>query len=409
MNTLLLAITALALVVLVALVLRPLQDEEQPKQEEDERISPLLRGINYLLSDEPDRALQEMVQVARLRSEAADVYMALGEMFRSRGEIGRAVRIHQNLLARPDLPQSIHLQAHVALAIDFQTGGLLDRALGQYQKALDIQSDHAVALEASLRIREQSREWMLAEDVLSRLERVRNASYSLRRAYLFSEKARQCFGEGDWETAHQDALRALELDAACAPARMVEIDLDLRQANDDGAEAGVRLLWQQACEHFPLVIPSLLQAEEFYSTRGQDVLRELCLKSERLKSKKTESNDIEPDNMVLGSTESNHADAGHMELMLAWIEALAQYRSPQEAQTLCDTLGFKPTSLRQSLRLHAVLGNEEDMLTGFARQWRKTAKNYACEQCGVEVVEVRWQCPQCHAWGTLHPKAEENI
>jgi len=73
MNTLLLAITAIALVVFVALVLRPLQEAEQPKQEEDERISPLLRGINYLLSDEPDLALQEMVQVARLRSEAADV------------------------------------------------------------------------------------------------------------------------------------------------------------------------------------------------------------------------------------------------------------------------------------------------------------------------------------------------
>jgi len=119
MNTLLLASTAIALVVLVSLVLRPRQEQKDSQQEEDERISPLLRGINYLLSDKPDLALQEMVQVARLRSEAADVYMALGEMFRSKGEIGRAVRIHQNLLARPDLPQSLHLQAHVALRIGF--------------------------------------------------------------------------------------------------------------------------------------------------------------------------------------------------------------------------------------------------------------------------------------------------
>lgn len=100
MNTILLAVTAIALVVLVALLLRPVQKGSEARVEEDERISPLLRGINYLLSDEPDRALQEMVQVARLRSEAAEVYMALGEMFRSKGEIGRAVRIHQNLLAR---------------------------------------------------------------------------------------------------------------------------------------------------------------------------------------------------------------------------------------------------------------------------------------------------------------------
>ncbi len=124
MNTLLLAITAGALVVLVALMLRPLQKEAEEKPKEDARISPLLRGINFLLSDEPDRALQEMVQVARLRSEAADVYMALGEMFRSKGEIGRAVRIHQNLLARPDLPSGMYLQVHLALAQDFQTLGV---------------------------------------------------------------------------------------------------------------------------------------------------------------------------------------------------------------------------------------------------------------------------------------------
>lgn len=379
MNTLLLAITALALVVLVALVLRPIQEDVEPKQEEDERISPLLRGINYLLSDEPDLALQEMVQVARLRSEAADVYMALGEMFRSRGEIGRAVRIHQNLLARPDLPKEIHLQAHVALAIDFQTGGLLDRALVQYQKALDIQSDHAAALEASLRIREQSREWLQAEELLSRLERVRNVSYGSHRAYLFAEVARQRFDENDLENACSDASRALELDIACAPARIVEIDLALKKENLDTAETGVRELWKQAREHFPLVIPSLLQHQTFYQTRGVNLLRELW------------------------------ADGHDAELMLAWIEALALARTVSEAQMLRDELSFRPQSLRQSLRLNATLGDESDVHTTFARQWRKTARNYACEECGVEVVEVRWQCPQCHSWGTLHPKAEEKV
>jgi len=379
MNTLLLAITALALVVLVALVLRPVQQEKEPKQEEDERISPLLRGINYLLSDEPDRALQEMVQVARLRSEAADVYMALGEMFRSRGEIGRAVRIHQNLLARPDLHKSIHLQAHVALAIDFQTGGLLDRALMQYQKALDMQSDHAVALEASLRIREQSSEWLLAEELLSRLERVRDESYASHRAYLFAEVARQHLEQGDVDAAHKDAARALELDAACAPARIVDIELALQQPDDAAAEAGIRALWQQAREHFPLVMALILQHEAFYQSCGKAVLHDLW--------------------------HDNH----DVELVLAWIETLAQYHSTTEAQALCDELEFTPQALRQSLRLNAILGDAADVHTGFARQWRKTAKNYTCEQCGVEVVEVRWQCPQCHCWGSLHPKVEDKI
>ena len=380
MNTILLAITAIALVVLVALVLRPLQESTvEPAKEEDERVSPLLRGINYLLSDEPDLALKEMVQVARLRSEAADVYMALGEMFRSKGEIGRAVRIHQNLLARPDLPKSLHLQAHLALATDFKTGGLLDRALYQYQKALDIQSDHAGALEACLRIREQSHEWLLAEELLSRLERVRNASYSSHRAYLFAEMARQGLTQGNAEEARTYAVRALELDEACAPARMVEIELALQEQDMESATAAIEHLWQQDREHFPLVIPTLLRHDDFYQSHGRDALHALW---------------------------QQHHDA---ELMLGWLEALAKYHGASEAQQLLDMVGFEPHSLRESLRLNAVLGDVDNAHTRFAQQWRKTARNYACEQCGVEVVEVRWQCPQCHSWGTLHPKNEEQL
>ncbi|OIO67066.1 MAG: heat-shock protein [Zetaproteobacteria bacterium CG1_02_53_45] len=379
MNTLLLAITAIALVVLLALVLRPLQEESRPEQEEDERISPLLRGINYLLSDEPDLALQEMVQVARLRSEAADVYMALGEMFRSKGEIGRAVRIHQNLLARPDLPKSMHLQAHLALAIDFQTGGLLDRALNQYQKALEIQSDHAGALEASLRIREQSSEWLAAEELLSRLEQVRRESYGSHRAYLFSEMARQCRAQSDFAGASGYAAQAMELDRSCAPARMVEIELALREHDFDKAGAGISALREYSREHFPLSIPTLLKYDDYYAKEGVNLLHAFWQQSR---------------------------DA---ELALAWMESVGRDRSADEARDLCAELAFVPNSLRESLRLQAVLGNEADAHTRFSRQWRKTAKNYACEQCGVEVVEVRWQCPQCHSWGTLHPKSEEKV
>lgn len=379
MNTLLLAITAIALVVLVALVLRPPQEEERAEQGEDERISPLLRGINYLLSDESDLALQEMVQVARLRSEAADVYMALGEMFRSKGEIGRAVRIHQNLLARPDLPKSMHLQAHLALALDFQTGGLLDRALLQYDKALTIQSDHAGALEASLRIREQSSEWLLAEELLSRLERVRNSSYSLHRAYLFSEVAAQCCQMQDYEGAQKYTDQAITLDSACAPARMVGVELALREGRVDEAVEGITALRVQSREHFPLIIPMLMKYEGFYKSDGEALLREFW---------------------------QQERDA---ELALAWLERVAESCSSVEASLLCESLAFVPSTLRESLRLQAILGDESDTHTQFARQWRKVAKNYSCEKCGVEVVEVRWQCPQCHSWGTLHPKSEEKI
>jgi len=379
MNTLLLAITAVVLVLLLALVLRPVQQDEELEGHEDKRISPLLRGINFLLSDEPDKALQEMVQVARLRSEAADVYMALGEMFRSRGEIGRAVRIHQNLLARPDLDKSIHLQAHMALAKDFQTGGLLDRALLQYSKALELQSDHAGALEASLRIREQSSEWQLAEELLSRLERVRNESCHSHRAYLFSELAEQCLQDGNRDDADAYATKAIELDPACAPARMVCIELAMAAGEDEQAIAAIEALRTHSAEHFALIIPRLLLYPDFYTAKAEPLLHGLWRE--------------QPD----------------AELALSWLEAVATSHGRDAALLLCELLQFEPASLRESLRLQAVVGDTESAHTRFAVKWRRKARNYCCEQCGVEVVEVRWQCPQCHSWGTLHPKLEESI
>jgi len=379
MNTLLLAITAAALVVLVALMLRPVQQEDEEKQREDERISPLLRGINFLLSDEPDRALQEMVQVAKLRSEAADVYMALGEMFLSKGEIGRAVRIHQNLLARPDLPKSMYLQVHLALAKDFQTGGLLDRALRQYKQALNIQPDHVGALEASLRIREQSSEWLKAEELLTRLEQVQQASYGTQRAYLFSEMATGCNRKKDDKKAKQYAEKALQLDPGCAPARIVEIEHALAKGEFDDAVNSIRTFRDLSREHFPLLLPIIVEHSGFYKKHGKALLLELWKSS--------------PDS----------------ELALAWLEALVGTDGREKARAFCLELEYQPESLRSSLRLMALLGVEDDAHSQFARAWKQKAKNYACDSCGVEVVEMRWQCPQCHAWGSMHPKREENI
>ncbi len=372
MNTLLLAITAAALVTLAALLVFPRHDEETKVEErEDARVSPLLRGINYLLSDQPDRALQEMVQVARLRSEAADVYMALGEMFRSRGEYGRAVRIHQNLLARPDLPEPMRLQAHYALAVDFQAGGLLDRALKQYRKLLELAPDHVPALEASLRIREQSHEWLEAEALLSRLEQVKNTSYHLHRAFLFAQVAEQALRDGREEEAKDYAHRAIDLEPACAPAWFVLLDLALRRRDWDEADRIVHGLAERNREHFPLVLPHMMRHDDYYQERGRSCLMEIWQRA--------------PDE----------------ELALSWIELVGERDADAAARLQCE-LGFQPENLRARLRLEAVFEKEGDRL--FARAWRRQVTNYICEMCGVGVRELRWQCPQCHEWGTMHPQ-----
>jgi len=379
MTTLLMSLIAAALLVMAALYWRQIQDEgNNDVREEDGRVTPLLRGVNYLLSDEPDLALQEMVQVARLKSEAADVYMALGEMFRAKGEIGRAVRIHQNILARPDVPKTLHLQAHLALGKDFQTGGLLDRALRQYEKALMIESGHVEALEASLRIREQSREWVEAEELLSRLEQIQGDSLHLHRAYLFAEMADSYFPE-DIEKAQACARRALELDVLCAHAHIVLIRIYLQQDDFSQAEKALQEMQGKAAEHLHLLVAAIMGNQKFYQRYGENMLMEYW-----------------------------HAVKDE-ELALSWLEAVAAKEGTNVVNALKQKLNFSASTLRGSLRLAGIESDVKTPLSEHAIKWRKKMTHFVCGECGVKVIELRWQCPQCHAWGTMHAIREEYI
>jgi len=376
-NAILLA-AVLAACGIVIWVLWRQQDEQvaQAPEQEDARIPPLLRGINFLLSDEPDRALKELVHVAKLQTETAEVYLALGDMFRTKGEFGRAVRIHQNLLARPDLPQALHMQAQFALAVDFQAGGLLGRALQQYGRVLDRDPGHIPALEASLRIREQGRDWKLAEELLQRLDRVRGSNARLHHAYLQTEMARQKLSSGDEDGALVIVQQVIEQAPACAAAHLLLAEIDLKHGDVDAAVSSMRQLHAAAPYYLPLLIPVLLAHAAAYDSHGRDFLTQCW--------------------------QENHDEL----LAIAWIRAVYAARGVEEAQQTCTSIGFEPRSLAACLHLRALLG-EDDPLTRASRQWQGAQKNYACGECGARFVDMRWQCPQCHEWGSMRPIKEK--
>jgi lipopolysaccharide biosynthesis regulator YciM len=350
------------------------QIPEGEPEPDDKRVSLLLRGINYLLSDEPDRALQELVSVARIHTETAEVYLALGGLFRAKGEIGRAVRIHQSLLARPDLPRNLHIQACLALGLDYQAGGFLDRSLRQFAKVIEMQPDNTQALEASLRIREQSHEWILAEELLRRLDEIRRTRSTLHLAYLQAEVAREYFEKGDTETAVSEADKAIGLDENCASAHLLLTDIYLRQHDTDRALGSMKRLSQVASQHLPLLVPTLVNYREVYEKGGFDFLLS-CWKETR-----------------------NEA------LALAWLEAEYEAGGSEAATRLIRRLEYEPEHLRSCLQLLALTGQQRmKNLQRCAVEWYRNAKHYVCSECGVEVASMRWQCPQCHHWGSMTP------
>ena len=374
MSSFIIALMVVAVLIAVALIWKnredfPEQESEEPP--EDVRVSPLLRGINFLLSDKPDRALQEMVHVAKIRSESAEVYMALGEMFRSQGEYGRAVRIHQNILARPDVSSELHFQAYVALGRDFQAGGLLDRALKHYAKALAVQTDHLPSLYACLRIREQSHEWDEAEWLVSRLEQVEQQSYHEHRAYLKSEMAKNAWDDGDVALAESLVIEALKLSPSCTHAHILRItQLIQTQDTADSLAQATLFLQQVKPEHHSLLPDIMLADENFYKEHGEQFLWEAW----------RQRHDVE--------------------MGIRWIENVSKSVSKSEGKKLQDRLALSDLSLRHELRLSALEEGDSNLMQQ-AKYWRLSMKLYACKHCGVQVHQMRWHCPKCNKWGTM--------
>jgi len=371
MNTL--ATLALLTTIVAAvwmLLLRPNDStSHDTNSEDDQRVSPLLRGIHHLLSDKPDLALQDMVEVAKLRSESTEVYMALGEMFLSQGEIGRAVRIHQNILARPEVPQELYVQAHFALAKDFQTGGLLDRALRHYQKVLDVDSAHLDALQASLRIRELSHEWEEAESLLSRVERIQDGDTSLHRAYLWAEISEQHLQDKDVSQAREYAEKSLAISKHCIHAYLLIIRIFIHQKNMDAMQSSIQSMQSIAPDFLHLLVPIL-------HPQHSPILMQCWQESH------------------------NH------ELALTWLEALSRDGDDMDWR---KNITFHPQNLQESLRLAALTQEGDAALVQHAQTWRKNMKRYHCQHCGVELMKMYWQCPQCHTWGSTVIAQEQHM
>ncbi len=369
-------VLVVAVVAVTAVLLwrnRTFSEEADEEEFEDIRVTPLLRGINYLLSDQPDHALKEMVQVAKIRSESAEVYMALGEMFRAQGEYGRAVRIHQNLLARPDVPVELHFDAYVSLGRDFQAGGLLDRALRHYDKALAIKPNHLESLSACLRIREQSHEWDDAEWLVSRLEQIEGKSYHEHRAYLKAEMARAAFEKGDLNICESLVLEALKLSQSCTHAHLLLIESLIAEQKYDQALVQAKVYLEQVKpDHYSLLPKVLLTNQTFYQQYAEPFL--------------------------LDAWQQYRDD----ELGVTWIENLEQYQGIEAVNALKEKLALHDLSLRHELRLLALDQADNNMVQQ-TKYWRLSMKHYACTQCGVQVHDMRWQCPKCNNWGSMEP------
>lgn len=226
----------------------------------------LRSALLAVLERDLDRAEELLAHAARLDSQAVEPYLALARLFRMRGEIGRAIRIHQNLLLRRDLTEMETVTALVGLAADFRQGGFLRRAIASYDEVLARQPKHREALSELARLLGQVREYPRALEMERRLARVEGRASAPAEAELLVEMAEAARAEGRNEDARRAVKRALRKSKQLVPAWVTLGALEVERGRSKAALSAWSRVPQLDRRSGPLVYPQL---EAAYAALGR--------------------------------------------------------------------------------------------------------------------------------------------
>jgi len=340
-----------------------------------------LKGLGFLLNEEPDKAIEVFLKMVDVDNETVETHFALGSIYRRRGEVERAIRIHENIMARPQLSDEHRLEAMFALAEDYFRAGLFDRAEVSFRQLAETETRRVAALRYLLRIYEQQRDWDHAIAIHNRLTALASPEQPTAIAHYHCELAEQARERGDLDGAREHLHRARDVQRNFPRSALIRSDIALDMNEPELAA----LLCQRVVELHPrllaLALPRVLRA-----VRGKD------------------AGDLERRFQAWIRPEP----AARAELAYAAIVAGLE-QEPFVRDCLPDLLREDP-SLGEIVR--SVAGDpgqltqqqRTDLALGLARILRRTQR-YRCVDCGFASASHFWQCPGCRSWDAFAPVA----
>lgn len=343
-----------------------------------------LKGLNYLLNEQPDKALEVFIELVDVDSETVETHLVLGNMFRRRGEVDRAIRIHQNLIARPELSSMDKSTALLELAKDYLKAGLLDRAESLFEDVIEIgvQTDEAYPL--LLGLYEQEKDWHKAIETTKKLERVSGKKMNQVTAHYYCELGELAFNQPnhDIATANKLAKKALSYDKNCARANVLLGNLAVHEGNYKSAIKYFKTVSKQHPEYLPEVFMKLREA--FLRQDDPAGFREYLAAI-----KDTELSGISLSTLLASLSDSDV----EKKMILDWLLEKSEL-SLLEVNAFLKNKQNKSESLSE-LGLEKIQISVENFIRGRA--------SHQCKQCGFHGKALYWQCPSCHYWGTVVP------
>jgi lipopolysaccharide biosynthesis regulator YciM len=341
-------------------------------------------GLNYLLNEQADKAVDVFIKLLEVDSETVETHLALGSLFRRRGEVDRAIRIHQNLIARPQLSLHDRKEALMALGQDYMSAGVFDRAERIFLEVVELGgSRETSSLHGLLAIYQQEKAWEKALDVTKMLELSAGQSMHIQAAHYHCEIANQAIKNSAFEIAQNAAKQALLVDKMSVRASLIQASLDMQNGRYKQAVRSLKRVPQQDPEFIGEIIEPLVIC-----------YRELNAMNECIE--------------FLQQTLTDHPRASTIFVIA---EFLRREKNMDEAiDFVSEKLGTYPSirGLNRLIFWHLETATGKirvklQMLYDITSKFLVNKPVYRCGHCGFGGKHLHWHCPSCKQWGRMKP------
>lgn len=358
---------------------------QQDKQQEANRLSrEYVAGVNFLLSNQQDKAVDLFLDMLKEDSTTVEAHLTLGNLFRSRGEVDRAIRIHQALMESASLTFEQRLLAVQQLGRDYMAAGMYDRAEDMFAQLVGEEDFRISALQQLLVIHQATSDWLKAIDVAEKLVKLGKDKQRIEIAHFYCELALQAMGSDDLDKATSLLKRAAAADKQCARVSIMVGRIYMAQAEYAKAVESLQRVLSQDKELVSETLPMLHECYQHLENQ-QDWAEFLkrCVE------------------------ENTGATA---ELMLA--EIIEQHEGRDVVQVYINRQLQRHPTMRVFYRLMDYhLADAEDgrakesllLLRDMVGEQIRTKPRYRCHKCGFTAHSLYWHCPSCRAWASVKP------
>ena len=345
-------------------------------------VTPFFKGVQYLISNDYDGAIEYFTEAVKLDSEAVESYIMLGNLFRSKGEIDRAIRIRQNIILRPNLEENLKLRALYDLGIDYRSGGFLSRALTTFLKILEKRPNDIDAINMLVLTYEDMREWDSAYEACRRLSAITGKQYNNILAHHMVENGKKFFEKGNYKEAVIHYEKAIKSYDCCVDAYLHLGDAYAGAEDWDNALA----TWKHVILKAPNFSFMIFERIDRYYKRVTDPFLFESFFSDCLL--------VNADGPTYMAYTKFLLKKNELEKALFYISKAL------------DFLPFFHEARKIKGKILLSMGSQEQIiedyesLVGFLEY--APSDEYICGTCGFQITYMMWQCPQCREWDSIN-------